>query len=58
LHQWVQQKELNDKNEQSVVIIILVATLFFRHFLRIIMAYNKTSEERKRQAKKLYFLFI
>ena len=23
-----------------------------------IMAYNKTSEERKRQAKKLYFLFI
>lgn len=22
------------------------------------MAYNKTSEERKRQAKKLYFLFI
>jgi len=29
LHQWVQQKELNNKNEQSVVIIILVATLFF-----------------------------
>ncbi|GAA6375254.1 hypothetical protein I230019B6_06140 [Firmicutes bacterium i23-0019-B6] len=34
MHQWVQQKELNNKNEQSVVIIILVATLFFRHFLR------------------------
>lgn len=28
MHQWVQQKELNNKNEQSVVIIILVATLF------------------------------
>lgn len=27
MHQWVQQKELNNKNEQSVVIIILVATL-------------------------------
>ncbi|EEG90353.1 hypothetical protein COPCOM_01590 [Coprococcus comes ATCC 27758] len=36
MHQWVQQKELNNKNEQSVVIIILVATLFFRHFLRIV----------------------
>ena len=81
MHQWVQQKELNNKNEQSVVIIILVATLFFSTFfencgiphIRLppcsdlisipkiggkIMAYNKTSEERKWQAKKLYFLFI
>ena len=82
MHQWVQQKELNNKNEQSVVIIILVATLFFDIFWELwdttypvtamlrfdfytknqiggkIMAYNKTSEERKRQVKKLYFLFI
>ena len=32
----VSDAEVNNKNEQSVVIIILVATLFFRHFLRIV----------------------
>ena len=37
MYQWVQQIELFNKNELSVVIVILVATLFFRHFSKMVV---------------------
>ena len=66
MHQWVQQKELNNKNEQSVVIIILVATLFFRHFLRkqlhaaleAVISMDMVSRHIKRQEKKYDSLMV